>query len=154
MQQAEHITESEVDIEKKKQELYSEIDALGIKSDSRINKLKKFLADRKIWHMEVYGDWSFVAAEYVEPADISSKLDNINKIKEDLDKYAVELHKVRKSGFTFFEMINQYENYAECEDIKLEGLRDVTEIDRIEFEKMERNVERLIVAGNFTHSRQ
>lgn len=75
------------------------------------------------------------------------KLDNINKIKEDLDKYAVELHKVRKSGFTFFEMINQYENYAECEDIKLEGLRDVTEIDRIEFEKMERNVERLIVAG-------
>ena len=43
-------------------------------------------------------------------------------------------------------MINQYENYAECEDIKLEGLRDVTEIDRIEFEKMERNVERLIVA--------
>ena len=44
-------------------------------------------------------------------------------------------------------MINQYENYAECEDIKLEGLRDVTEIDRIEFEKMERNVERLIVAG-------
>lgn len=52
MQQAEHITESEVDIEKKKQELYSEIDALGIKSDSRINKLKKFLADRKIWHLE------------------------------------------------------------------------------------------------------
>ena len=45
LQQAEHITESEVDIEKKKQELYSEIDALGIKSDSRINKLKKFLAD-------------------------------------------------------------------------------------------------------------
>jgi len=52
LQQAEHITESEVDIEKKKQELYSEIDALGIKSDSRINKLKKFLADRKIWHLE------------------------------------------------------------------------------------------------------
>lgn len=26
-----------------------------------------------IWYMEVYGDWSFVAAEYVEPADISSK---------------------------------------------------------------------------------
>ena len=52
MQQEEHITESEVDIEKKKQELYSEIDALGIKSDSRINKLKKFLADRKIWHLE------------------------------------------------------------------------------------------------------
>lgn len=52
MQQAERITESEVDIEKKKQELYSEIDALGIKSDSRINKLKKFLADRKIWHLE------------------------------------------------------------------------------------------------------
>lgn len=52
MQQAERITESEVDIEKKKQELYSEIDALGIKSDSRINKLKKFLVDRKIWHLE------------------------------------------------------------------------------------------------------
>lgn len=75
------------------------------------------------------------------------KRNSANEIKAGLDKYAVELHKVRKSGFTFFEMINQYENYVDFEDVKLEGLRDVTEIDRIEFEKMERNVERLIAAG-------
>lgn len=75
------------------------------------------------------------------------KLGSITEIKSSLDKYAIELHKVRKSGFTFFEMINRYEDYIDFENIKLEGFRDVTEIDCIEFEKMERNVERLIAAG-------
>ena len=52
MQQAEHITESEVDIEKKKQELYSEIDAFQIKAKTQVNKLKKFLSERYIWKLE------------------------------------------------------------------------------------------------------
>ena len=52
MQQAERITESEVDIEKKKQELYSEIDAFQIKAKTQVNKLKKFLSERYIWKLE------------------------------------------------------------------------------------------------------
>ena len=47
LQQAERRTEYQEDIEKKKQELYAEIDSfpIQIKGKTPINNLKKFLAD-------------------------------------------------------------------------------------------------------------
>lgn len=75
------------------------------------------------------------------------KLASINEIKESLDKYAIELHKTRKSGLSFFDIINKYENYSECKDIKLDGMLESNQIDNVMFEKMERTVERLIATG-------
>ena len=50
LQQAERRTEYQKDIEKKKQELYAEIDSFQIKDKTQVNTLKKFLSDRdKIW---------------------------------------------------------------------------------------------------------
>ena len=53
LQQAEHRTEYQEDTEKKKQELYAEIDSLPIqiKGKTPINNLKKFLADNGIWSL-------------------------------------------------------------------------------------------------------
>ena len=51
LQQAEHRTEYQEDIEKKKQELYAEIDSLPIqiKVKTPVNHVKKFLTDREVW---------------------------------------------------------------------------------------------------------
>lgn len=46
---------------------------VGCESTDRARILLEMAYNLCIWYMEVYGDWSFVAAEYVEPADISSK---------------------------------------------------------------------------------
>ena len=53
LQQAERRTEYQEDVEKKKQELYAEIDSLPIqiKGKTPINNLKKFLADNGIWSL-------------------------------------------------------------------------------------------------------
>lgn len=91
-----------------------------------------------------------IASEVVKGSckeEYERKLKSINEIKEPLDNYAFELHKVRKTGFSFFEIINQYENYQSYKDIYLEGMLDANKIDRIQFEKMERMVNRLITAG-------
>lgn len=75
------------------------------------------------------------------------KLAYIIELKKDLDKYSTELHKVRYSGLSFYEMINQYENYAKAKDIDFKSLLDVTKIDAVQLEKMERTIERLIAAA-------
>ena len=53
LQQAERRTEYQEDIEKKKQELYAEIDSfpIQIKGKTPINNLKKFLADNGVWNL-------------------------------------------------------------------------------------------------------
>lgn len=52
LQQAERRTEYQKDIEKKKQELYAEIDSFQIKDKTQVNTLKKFLSDREIWSLQ------------------------------------------------------------------------------------------------------
>lgn len=52
LQQAERRTEYQEDIEKKKQELYAEIDSFQIKDKTQVNTLKKFLSDREIWSLQ------------------------------------------------------------------------------------------------------
>ena len=53
LQQAERRTEYQEDIEKKKQELYAEIDLLPIqiKVKTPVNHVKKFLTDREVWSL-------------------------------------------------------------------------------------------------------
>ena len=53
LQQAERRTEYQEDIEKKKQELYAEIDSLPIqiKVKTPVNHVKKFLAAREVWNL-------------------------------------------------------------------------------------------------------
>lgn len=53
LQQAERRTEYQEDVEKKKQELYAEIDSfpIQIKGKTPINHVKKFLADREVWSL-------------------------------------------------------------------------------------------------------
>ena len=53
LQQAERRTEYQEDIEKKKQELYAEIDSLPIqiKVKTPVNHVKKFLTDREVWSL-------------------------------------------------------------------------------------------------------
>ena len=52
LQQAERRTEYQEDIEKKKQELYAEIDSFQLKDKTQVNTLKKFLSDREIWNLQ------------------------------------------------------------------------------------------------------
>ena len=54
LQQAERRTEYQKDIEKKKQELYAEIDSFQIKDKTQVNTLKKFLSDREIWSYKIW----------------------------------------------------------------------------------------------------
>ena len=52
LQQAEHRTEYHEDIEKKKQELYAEIDSFQIKRKTQINFLKRYLTENGILRLE------------------------------------------------------------------------------------------------------
>ena len=83
---------------------------VGCESTDRARILLEMAYNLCIWYMEVYGDWSFVAAEYVEPADISSKkeftsiiesheeklkelLEEINRMKTDASEKSAEERK-------------------------------------------------------------
>ena len=69
---------------------------VGCESTDRARILLQMAYNLCIWYMEVYGDWSFVAAEYVEPADISSKKEFTSIIESHEEKLKELLEEINR----------------------------------------------------------
>lgn len=111
---------------------------VGCESTDRARILLEMAYNLCIWYMEVYGDWSFVAAEYVEPADISSKkeftsiiesheeklkelLEEINRMKTDASEKSAEERKEKAETVSnALEVSNDVQGYIQKESVRMD----------------------------------
>lgn len=110
----------------------------GVKSTDKAKILLEMSYNLCTWYMEVYGDWSFVAPDYIEPADISVRedftaiidshekklkelLEEINRIKTDAsEKPAEERKEKAEEASNALDVSNNVQGYIEKESVKLD----------------------------------
>lgn len=81
------------------------------------------------------------------PEEYKEKSLQISKLRADLDAYAKELHTVRNSGSTVYQMINGYEEYKSAKDVPTFTRDYVNSLDRSSAEEADVLVQRLTAAG-------
>jgi len=81
------------------------------------------------------------------PAQYAKKAEQIKKLREDLDRYATELHRLHKTGYTLYGLIDELEGYTQYPDITPFSADFVNSLDSLMISDHRILIERLVAAG-------
>lgn len=85
--------------------------------------------------------------KYQSAEEFSNKVEQIRKLRSDLDSYAQQLHKKQNCGYTLHELINDYENYRNAPDISTFDRDFVKSLTSSALSENTLTIERLVAAG-------
>ncbi|MGN0517173.1 MAG: DUF3320 domain-containing protein [Acutalibacteraceae bacterium] len=81
------------------------------------------------------------------PAQYAQKAEQISKMRKELDCYSQQLHRTLKSGYTLFDLINEYEDYRNAENIPAFARSYVKELTKENLDEHTVVLERMTAAG-------